>query len=57
LENASNPKFLAVDFEQDKPPMFLARGIIKLSPSYKILDIHALLTHLKTLLISIEPHE
>lgn len=57
LPNASDPGFLVVDLDQDKPPMFLARGLIKFSSSCKILDTHVLLSHLKTLLIEIEPNE
>lgn len=57
LPNASDPGFLVVDLDQDKPPMFLARGLIKFSSSCKVLDAHVLLNHLKTLLSEIEPNE
>jgi len=57
LPNASDPGFLVVDFEEDKPPMFLARGLIKLSSSCKVLDVQSLLHHLKTLMTAIEPNE
>lgn len=57
LPNASDPGFLLVDFEQDKPPMFLARGLINFSSSCKVLDVRVLLNHLKTLLSEIEPNE
>ncbi|HXH54535.1 MAG TPA: hypothetical protein VNK03_02185 [Gammaproteobacteria bacterium] len=57
LPNALDPGFLIVDFEQDKPPMFLTHELIKFSSSFKVLDVHSLLSHLKTLLIEIEPNE
>lgn len=57
LPNTSDPGFLVVDFDQDKPPMFLARGLIKYSSSCKALDVHPLLNHLKKLLVEIEPNE
>jgi len=57
LPNASDPGFLVIDLEQDKPPTFLARNLIKFSSSCKVLDVHSLLNHLKTLLAVIEPNE
>lgn len=57
LPNASDPGFLVIDFEEDKPPAFLARGLIKFSSSCKVLDVHPLLHHLKTLVATIEPNE
>lgn len=57
LPNTSEPGFLVIDSTQDKPPMFLARDLIKLSATCKILDVHVLLSHLKTLLTTIEPNE
>ncbi len=57
LPNALDPGFLVIDFEQDKPPIFLAHDLIKLSSSCKVLDVHFLLRHLKTLLTEIEPNE
>ncbi|MBP9764112.1 MAG: hypothetical protein KBD03_02215 [Gammaproteobacteria bacterium] len=57
LPNASDPGFLVIDFEQDKPPIFLAHDLIKFSSSCKVLDMHFLLSHLKTLLTEIEPNE
>lgn len=57
LPNASDPGFLVIDFEQDKPPIFLAHDLIKFSSSCKVLDVHFLLSHLKRLLTEIEPNE
>ncbi len=55
--NTFEPGFLVIDAAEDNPPMFLARDLIKLSATCKILDVHALLSHLKTLLTTIEPNE
>jgi hypothetical protein len=55
--NDLDPGFLVIDFDQDKPPIFLAHDLIKFSSSCKVLDVHSLLSHLKTLLTEIEPNE
>lgn len=46
-----------VNLEQDAPPIFLIRERINFSDTCKILDVHVLLNHLKTLLVSIGPNE
>jgi hypothetical protein len=57
FKNTTEPASFVVNLEHDAPPTFLMRERINFSDTCKILDVHILLNHLKTLLASIGPNE
>lgn len=55
--NTDDPGFFTINFDQDKPPTFLSRDLIKPSDDCLILDVQDLLKHLKELTHIIAPNE
>lgn len=53
----SKPGLLAIDLNEDKPPMSPFRGQIAMTSTCQSLDLEPLLEHIKQLLKTIEPNE
>ncbi len=57
LPNNVQSGFFIIDLNEDMPPTFPSRNLVKISASSQILDVNAILDRQKSILTAIEPNE